>query len=429
MPVADDFADAFKAVTKDLLAEKKKRERDARLAAKDAARRWREAPAVTLRAAVFEVMPPAAAHASEGGRYQVPARNLYYAVRKLIQPITEAELVYKYFDKILLDYQQEHGPIPGLYRDPRGELTEPHTGKVIRLGTLEVAGYTLPDYLYGAILYVEKEGFGPILRESKLAERYDLAIASGKGQPVEAVRALFERAERGDYRLFVLHDADPDGYSIARTIAEETERMPGYSVDVTDLGLTVADTVRLGIPPESFTRNKALPWWMPGRLDERETEWFGGTLISRSWEKRQWECERAELNAFTPSGLIAYIEEGLDRYGVKKVTPPQDVLDEQAAESHEAQVRERIERLIDEWLDVDQVVDTLVTETADRATGNISPDWLTGVYEENRAAYWRASIASSISGQLGLLDEELRRRARDLLGDTLRKGIAPGDTA
>jgi hypothetical protein len=414
--VADEFAGAFKAVTKDLLAEKKKRERDARLAAKDAARRWREAPSVTLRAAVFEVMETAAAHASEGGRYEVPARNLYYAVRKLIQAHTDDELAYKYFDKILLDSQQEHGPIPGLYRDPRGELAEPHTGRVVRLGTREVAGYTLPDYLYGAILYVEKEGFGPILRESKLAERYDLAIASGKGQPVEAVRALFERAERGDYKLFVLHDADPDGYSIARTISEETRRMPGYSVDVTDLGLTVADAIRLGIPPEAFTRKKALPWWMPGRLTEIEREWFEGPLISSHWEKRQWECWRAELNAFTPSGLVAYIEEGPDRHGVTKITPPQDVLDEQAAQSHRDQVRERVEQLIDEWLDIDQVVDTLVTETAERATGGISPDWLAGVYEGDRAAYWRTAVGSRVTGHLDGLGEEIRSRTRELTG-------------
>jgi hypothetical protein len=414
--VADEFAGAFKSVTKDLLAEKKKRERDARKAANAAAARDRESPSVTLRDAVFRVMASAAAHASENGRYEVPARNLYYAVRKLIQPYTDAELAYKYFDKILLDYQQEHGPIPGLYRDPRGELTEPHTGRVVRLGTREVAGYTLPDYLYGAILYVEKEGFGPILRESKLAERYDLAIASGKGQPVEAVRALFERAERGDYRLFVLHDADPDGYSIARTLSEETRRMPGYSVEVTDLGLTVAAAAGLGIPAESFTRSKELPWWMPGRLTEAEREWFGGWRITGYGYKRQWECQRAELNAFTPSGLIAYIEAGLDEHGVEKIMPPQDVMDERAGEAHREQVRALVDRLLGEWLNIDQVVGTLVTETAERATGGISPDWLTGVYGEDPAAYWRSAIADRISEQLDGLDEELRRRARELFG-------------
>lgn len=285
MAVADEFAGAFKAVTKDLLAEKKKRERDARRARNDEARRWRQPPRVTLREAVFDVMAAAAAHASEDGRYEVPGRNLYYAVRDRIQAHTPDELTYKYFDKILVDYQQQIGPIRGLYRDPRGELAEPHTGRIVRLGTREVAGYELPAYLYGAILYVEKEGFGPILRESKLAERYDLAIASGKGQPVEAVRALFQRAERGDYKLLVLHDADPDGYSIARTIAEETKRMPGYSVDVADLGLTVDDAIRLGFPPEEFTRHKALPWWMPRRLTGTEREWFDGHLMSGGYGK------------------------------------------------------------------------------------------------------------------------------------------------
>ena len=61
------------------------------------------------------------------------------------------------------------------------------------------------------------------------------------------------------YQLFVLHDADPDGYNIARTLREETARMPGYAVDVLDLGLRWADAMALGLDTEEFTRRRALP--------------------------------------------------------------------------------------------------------------------------------------------------------------------------
>jgi len=37
------------------------------------------------------------------------------------------------------------------------------------------------------------------LRIGTAPERYDLSIAAGEGQPIEAVRALFARARRGDY--------------------------------------------------------------------------------------------------------------------------------------------------------------------------------------------------------------------------------------
>jgi hypothetical protein len=44
-------------------------------------------------------------------------------------------------------------------------------------------------------------------------------------------RTILQRADRDRaYRLFVLHDADPAGYNIARTLRDETHRMPGYHV-------------------------------------------------------------------------------------------------------------------------------------------------------------------------------------------------------
>jgi hypothetical protein len=45
-----------------------------------------------------------------------------------------------------------------------------------------------PDGRYGAILYMEKEGFLPLLQKAGIAERYDLAIMSSKGMGTTAVR-------------------------------------------------------------------------------------------------------------------------------------------------------------------------------------------------------------------------------------------------
>src|SRR5919112_67138 len=89
---------------------------------------------VTLKDATFAVMDEAVAHVSGGGRLPVGVRRLYYAVRNRIQRYTSKELTYKYFKELLLEYQDEHGPIPGLYYDPRGRLYEPHTGGKLDLG-------------------------------------------------------------------------------------------------------------------------------------------------------------------------------------------------------------------------------------------------------------------------------------------------------
>jgi DNA topoisomerase VI subunit A len=213
----------WKAV-KPLYKEAKRQERAAR-----PSRRYYYAPEpkVYINEIVSEVLPRAITNA--GANFN--ARDLYYATRALCYQHSEWEdgkrLEYKYFSQTLLtEYQEENGLIAGLWRDPRGHLHEPHTGNSIGLGTIEVANYEFPEYTFDKILYVEKEGELSKLQAAKLAERYDMAICSGKGQPTEAVRTLFERAEGGDYQLFVFHDADLDGYDIARVMGEETSAPP-----------------------------------------------------------------------------------------------------------------------------------------------------------------------------------------------------------
>ena len=49
-----------------------------------------------------------------------------------------------------------------------------------------------PDGSFGAVLYVEKEGFMPLFERVKLAKRYDIAIMSSKGMSVTAARELVD---------------------------------------------------------------------------------------------------------------------------------------------------------------------------------------------------------------------------------------------
>src|SRR6185436_1917521 len=81
--------------------------------------------------------------------------------------------------------------------DARGHFTEPHTEVVVPLGTLDVRQYLDairghqvgelevrlgdsgfptrgPAARFGAVLFIEKEGFMPLFQRVRLAERYDL---------------------------------------------------------------------------------------------------------------------------------------------------------------------------------------------------------------------------------------------------------------
>jgi hypothetical protein len=280
---------------------------------------------------VFYVLPEALAKATGGGQYPVSARSLYYQVRPLIQKYTHKELNYNYFSQdLLVQYQQEHGVIKGLYYDPRGVLYEPHTNQVVPLGTREVEEYDFPEWTFDKILFVEKKGLWPVLQAARLAERYDMAVIASEGFATEAARIIFKRANKdGNYQLFVLHDADPSGYNIARTLRDETRRMPGYHVDVTDIGLNLEDALAMDFECEEFTRQNALPKML--ELNDLELEYFQGRRVS----DEAWICKRVELNAMSAPQLIEYIEAKLVEAGATaKVLPPEDVVRTEATEKH-----------------------------------------------------------------------------------------------
>ena len=112
-----------------------------------------------------------------------------------------------------------------------------------------------PAGRYGAVLFLEKEGFTQILEAAQIAERYDIAIMSTKGMSVTAARILVEElcGKRG-LPLFVLHDFDVAGFSIRKTLTESGERYQfRHKVNFVDLGLRLTDVEELGLPSESVS--------------------------------------------------------------------------------------------------------------------------------------------------------------------------------
>jgi hypothetical protein len=137
--------------------------------------------------------------------------------------------------------------------DDRGHFMEPHTKRVIGLGTLNVRTYLSrveqsqleeadfdpaavktygPDGSFGAVLYMEKEGFLPLFKRVKLAQRYDIAVMSSKGMSVTAARELVDKI-CGSVPLLVLHDFDSAGIIIKDTRRYSYTSPP----NVIDLGL------------------------------------------------------------------------------------------------------------------------------------------------------------------------------------------------
>jgi hypothetical protein len=377
-------------------------------------------PKVSQKEIVFSVLDRAITRA---GRL-FSARDLYYATRPLAyaNPDWEdgKELKYPYFSQTLLtEYQEQYGTIPGLWRDPRGQLHEPHTGASLALGTREVASYQFPEYSFDKILYVEKEGEWPKLQAARLAERYDMAVASAKGYPVEAVRELFARAEGGDYQLFVFHDADIDGYEIARVLREATKRMPNHNVDVVDIGLTVEDAVALDLDSEPYYRKNGLPLALRRRLSDLEREYFRGKV-----------GERFELNAILPdTRRIEYIERKLEENGVRgKVIPPDDKLSKLTDKTYREHHAAWVEEVLHDLVSLDDMKKALADEFVERFELEHARRYIEEEFEKDKTLSWREALKNKLAAtQKEHFEHALKAAVRERVVETLK--ASPGGSA
>jgi DNA topoisomerase VI subunit B len=398
--MAAAIGDVLWQAAKPLYREGEQRKRDAARAERSALQRHRTAT-VDMKEAVFLVLSKGWELASGNGEFPVNVRNVFYRVRDLIQAYTPKELDYTYFSQTLIvEYQRCHGPLPNLYADPRGVLYEPHTGHSIPLGTREVDDYAFPAHLYDKILYIEKKGLWPILERARLAERYDLAVVAAEGYATEAVRTLFARAERDRaYRLFVLHDADPHGYNIARTLREATARMPEHAVEVIDLGLSWDQAQALGLQPETFTRRKALPSGL--ELNERERQAFTGRLTWTGAGRQAWIGERVELNALSAPQLVAHLEAGLSGAGATaKVVPDQPTLRIQTEAVTRAALRSVLEEEFATFIGMDILEQDLYDATAAPILAELTPASVTEHLEDHREWSWTDIVTRSVTNHL-----------------------------
>ena len=359
---------------------------------------------------VFSVLPQAMRNAGSS----FSARDLYYAVRPLYQHhigYEWKELKYSYFSQTLLtQYQEEHGEISGLWRDPRGNFHEPHSGKSISLGTREVAAYEFPKYQFDKILYVEKEGEIPKLKAARLAEKYDMAIVGGKGYPTEAVRDLFSHAEGGDYQLFVFHDADIDGYNIARVLGEETRRMPYHNVNVVDIGLTVEDALEMGLPGERFNRKADMPWEIAMRLNETEEAHFRHLK------------QRFELNAILPDmRRIEYIERKLQENGIRsKLIPPDDALKDLREKMYRDKVEAWTEEIIAQMLKIDELKQNVANAFMERFGLDGAKEWIEEGFDEDRFMSWREVLDTTLEQ---LYEDDHAHAISDAVREHVRKSV------
>jgi hypothetical protein len=361
--IANDILDAVETATSKWTRQKKSEERHPGMI-RYRVSRMTKVPHATQKEAAWKVLPVAYMAASNNDRLPAKARQVFYQARPKIMAMTDyRELAYNYFSQTLLpDYIQEHGVGWNVVYDARGHFEEPHTHRHIGCGTLEVRNYleaikepgiVPPEFAdasvdiigpsggFSAVLYCEKEGFGPLFKAVNLANRYDLMIISNKGVSVTAARQLIDTiCGDDDLPLFVLHDFDFDGFKIFGTLHRDTRRYEfTNAIEVIDLGLRLADIA--GLERELAAATKTSPHKLREQLTNNGAADAEIAILLN---------ERVELNAMTSDALIAMIERKLQDYGLEKTIPDNDLLTETYRAFHRSQqLRKKFEKIKDEF--------------------------------------------------------------------------------
>jgi hypothetical protein len=350
--IADDLAKCVLGATKKYTKQRKAEERDKRNIGD---RQWMYVRRrVSYTSVAHRIFPEAYKHASGGGTHPVSKRQMYYAARDLFHGATgRAMKKQATCDSLLLRFMNAHPKLTATWRitaDPRGTLLIPNTWQEMRIpcGTLDIDSHlhainteslcnverlpsvpiewpsVAPGQRYRAVVYIEKEGFEPLLRHARIAERFEIAVMSCKGQSVVAARKFVDHVCRidGGVPLFVVHDFDLHGFCIGArltSVSEQAEEQGRVAyrfrneINVTDFGLRLADAQKYSLVDERCRKPEHIDADLGCTQEEK------GFLLSG---------RRIELNAFSSPQFVEWLEGKLRDAGItERMIPDDNVLD------------------------------------------------------------------------------------------------------
>lgn len=361
---------------------------------------------MSLKDAAEQVIPEAYDIASSGGTLPAKARQIMYQARPLIIELTgETEFDDTYFtQKLLPNYINDHPESQewNIAYDQRGSFAEPHTGKIVPLGTLEVREYlgerqsvkspaaidpglmsntTGPKNRYSNILFIEKQGFDTLFAETKLAERFDIGIMSTKGMSVIAARELLDKLASSYDKVLVMHDFDVSGFTIFGSLSKSNRRYTFQNaVNVIDIGLRLSDVEEMDLDPE--------PYDPIGKKikddDKRLLSWQKRSATLKKHGAAPEEIDylrknRVELNAMPSRMLMEFVERKLIEHGVQKVIPDTSVLADHARHILERamanDIIEKNRKLIEGYPDTVQLPADLYQQVLEALEANPEQPW------------------------------------------------------
>jgi hypothetical protein len=287
---------------------------------------------------------------SSNGKYWANARQLMYAARPNMLRITGlSSFGDSHFTQTILPlFLQNYPELTASWKvayDKRGSVIQPHTGRTVGLGTVDIDrmnqqktltpmdrissfrySEASPERRFGGILFVEKEGFNQAITDSGLLEKHDIALASTKGNSVVALRVLLDEmvSRNSNFKVFTMTDFDISGTSIKTTLTKDNELRYTFrnnirtipicvtwpqAEELHDLGLSEPVALDKGLD----TENK-----FEFLVRQNNVDYDGARFLL--YDKR-----RVEINALTTEEILTLIEKAFKKH-TQKVLPDREHL-------------------------------------------------------------------------------------------------------
>lgn len=268
------------------------------------------------------------------GGYPVTIRQIFYVAREIINRTCGIELNQSDYNSIFTQqiatrFIEQYPELESkILFERRGYFYNPFTGCELPLGTEDVTAYmqkvisnriyinsninySIPDELqFNHCLFIEKQGFNIILKESGLLDELNLAVMSTQGFSTRAAKKLMRHLITKGIKLYLLHDCDVAGYLIADKIMGGSDTFK-EGLEVERIGLTLSDVDRLS--KRDYAEEVEYKRGYQKALDILTQEECSFLVTNR----RQGKYRRVELNALTTPEFIQLIEDKIKYTPIK----------------------------------------------------------------------------------------------------------------
>ena len=349
-------------------------------------------------------------HSSGDGEYLCTARQVFYALRQIINRIYKVELKkhdYNTFTQERLTNFFEHMPEleDKILFERRGSFRDPFFKNDLALSTNDVSHFVnkkydnriyrktnevydlSPELQYNSVLFVEKQGFNEILKQSGFIKKFNIGLMSSQGFGTRALKKLTAYFLSKGIKVYVLHDCDIAGYLIKEKLLTGSRTFK-QGLDVIDIGLSVQDATDMDKLDDAefvtYRKNyKSLSF-----LSQEEKDFFIANVDNRTYR-------RVEINALTTPELLTFLESKIEHVPVR---PSLELIRRCITIKESDIVKDALYMASDRNMDIGVDLDKIAQE----------------VYQNiNEHGHWTETLIATVHDYTRLMASELAIRIRE----------------